>query len=677
MPRILTAFIFVALPLASALSVARPGLAQPKPTDTSAVDLAALDRTADPCGDFYQFACGGWMASHPIPSDRSIWSRFDELQNRNDDMLRQLLESAAAQPTADTRKIGDYYASCMDESGIDAKGIMPLQSELDRIASLADRDGLPAVLAMLHSIGTGAFFGVGSTPDIDNADVSMAIVGAGGLGLPDRDYYFREDAKSVELRQKYVQHLAKMFELSGSTSDPNATSATVMRLETALAKPQLDVVARRDPANVNHKMTLEQLQTLTPRFDWRAYFKAIGAPKFSTVNVTQPQYLKALDEFWSTTPIAEVRDYLRWKLLRANAPFLPTAFVNENFRFYGTTLSGTPQLRPRWKRCVEFTDGDLGEALGKAYVEKAFGPQAKANTLAMVAAIEAALRDDISTLTWMSDDTRKQALAKLRAVAHKIGYPDKWRDYGKLQVVRGDALGNSQRSNMFDFRRAIDKIGKRVDRNEWLMTPPTVNAYYQPTENNINFPAGILQPPFYYGGGDRPTNFGAAGAVVGHELTHGFDDQGRKYDAKGNLHDWWTSQDGKNFDSRAQCLVDEYNGFVAVDDVHVNGKLTLGENTADNGGLRLALAAYLATAATAPDRTLDGFTPEQRLFIGYAQIWCENARPEATRLRVQTNPHSPGRFRTNGAISNVPEFAKAFSCKPDAPMVRANACRVW
>jgi putative endopeptidase len=340
-------------------------------------------------------------------------------------------------------------------------------------------------------------------------------------------------------------------------------------------------------------------------------------------------------------------------------------------------LSGTPQLRPRWKRCVEYTDGDLGEALGKAYVAKAFGPQAKANTLAMVAAIEAALREDVSTLTWMSDDTRKQALGKLRTVAHKIGYPDKWRDYSKLQIVRGDALGNSQRANTFDFRRAIDKIGKRVDRTEWLMSPPTVNAYYQPTENNINFPAGILQPPFYYGGGDRPTNFGAAGAVVGHELTHGFDDQGRKYDARGNLHDWWTAQDAKNFDDRAQCLVDEYNGFAAVDDVHVNGKLTLGENTADNGGLRLALAAYLATAAAQPDRTIDGFTPEQRLFIGYAQIWCENSRPEATRLRVQTNPHSPGRFRTNGAVSNVPEFAKAFSCKADAPMVRANACRVW
>jgi len=680
MRRILAAFIFVAFPLASALAVATPGLAQPPAAEAPAVALASLDRTADPCVDFYQFACGGWMANHPVPADRSAWATFDELQERNDEALHKILEAAAATPTAETRKIGDYYGSCMDERGIDAKGVRPIQAGLDRIASLSGRAGLPAVLALLHPIGVPAFFGVGSAPDIDNADVSMAIVGGGGLGLPDRDYYFRDDAKSVELRRQYGEHIGKMLQLAGPAPDSAAAPATVLGVETALARPQLDVVARRDPANVNHKMTLDELQALTPGFDWRAYFTAIGAPAFTMVNVTQPMYLKALDTLLSTLPLADIRTYLRWQLLRANAPVLPAAFVNENFRFYGTILRGTPQLRPRWKRCVEFTDGDLGEALGKAYVAQAFGGQAKANTLAMVTAIEAALQQDISTLAWMTSDTRKEALVKLRAVAHKIGYPDRWRDYSRLRVVRGDALGNSQRANTFDFRRAIDKIGKPVDRSEWGMTPPTVNAYYNPTENNINFPAGILQPPFYYGGGDRPTNFGAAGAVVGHELTHGFDDQGRKYDAKGNLHDWWKADDAKNFESRAQCLVDEYNGFTAVDDVHVNGKLTLGENTADNGGLRLALAAYLATAATSPtgpERVRDGFTPEQRLFIGFGQIWCENARPEAVRLRVQTNPHSPGRFRTNGAVSNMPEFAKAFSCRPDAPMVRANACRVW
>ena len=677
MRRILTAFIFVAFPLASALGVAKPGLAQSSAGAASAVELASLDRAADPCNDFYQFACGGWIAAHPMPADRSRWSRFDELSERNDGMLRKILDAAAAKPTAETQKIGDYYGSCMDEDGINAKGIMPLDSELTRIATLANRDGLPSVLAMLHAVGTPGFLGVTSIPDIDNASMQMAAAFPSGLGLPDRDYYFREDAKSVELRTQYVEHIGRMLRLAGSTSDPAATANIVMRLETALARPQLDVVARRDPAKVNHKMTVTELQALMPKFDWPAYLKAIGAPKFTMINVTQPDYLKALDDILTTTPIDDVGVYLKWHLVRANSAVLAASFVDENFRFYGKILRGTPELRPRWKRCVEFTDGDLGEALGKAYVAQAFGGQEKANTLAMVTAIEAALQQDISTLTWMTDDTRKEALVKLRAVSHKVGYPDKWRDYSRLRIVRGDALGNSQRANTFDFRRAIDRIGKPVDRSEWGMTPPTVNAYYNPTENNINFPAGILQPPFYYGGGDRPTNFGAAGAVVGHELTHGFDDQGRHYDGKGNLHEWWKPEDSKNFDSRAQCLVDEYNGFTAVDDVKLNGKLTLGENTADNGGLRLALAAYMATAATQPGRTLDGFTPEQRLFIGYAQIWCENARPEAVRLRVQTNPHSPGRFRANGAVSNVPEFARAFSCKPDAPMVRANACRVW
>ncbi|HVZ23822.1 MAG TPA: M13 family metallopeptidase [Vicinamibacterales bacterium] len=677
MRRILIAFIFVAFPLGSALIVARPGLAQQAPAESPGFSLASLDRTTDPCADFYQYACGGWMASHPIPPDRSTWATFDELQDRNNDILRQILEAAAAKPTSDTRKIGDYYASCMDETLVNAKGTAPLGPELDRIASLTNRDQLPGLLAELHPIGVNAFFGAGSEPDIDNADIQMAVVAAGGLGLPDRDYYFRDDAKSVELRAQYVDHVGKMIQLVDAKGDGKTASATVMRVETALAMPQLDVVARRDPAKVNHRMKLSELQALTPRFNWRTYFTAIGAPAFTTLNVTQPDYLKALDAFWSAAPIADIREYLRWQLVHANAAILPTSFVNENFRFYGTILSGTPQLRPRWKRCVSYTDGDLGEALGKAYVARTFGAQAKANTLAMVKAVESSLARDISTLTWMTERTRAQALDKLRAVSDKIGYPDKWRDYSKLRIVRGDALGNSQRANAFEFRREIDRIGKLVNRREWEMTPPTVNAYYDPTENNINFPAGILQPPFYHGGGDRPTNFGAAGSVVGHELTHGFDDQGRHYDAKGNLRDWWTPEDARNFDSREQCFVDEYNGFKAVDDVHVNGKLTLGENTADNGGLRLALSAYLATAATRPDPDRDGFTAAQRLFIGFAQIWCENARPEAVRLRVQTNPHSPGRFRANGVVSNMPEFAQAFSCKPDAPMVRQNACRVW
>ena len=670
MRRYVLAAVFVALPLATLLGTAQ------KPT--AGVDVASLDRGADPCADFYQFACGGWMASHPVPADRSSWARFDELQDRNDETLHRILDAAAATPTAATRQIGDYYASCTDERGIDAKGTAPLKADLDAVAALADLNALPALLARLQPLGVNAFFRFGSAPDFENADVELAIVGAGGLGLPDRDYYFRGDPRSTDLRRQYAEHVAKMTQLLGAPADrASQAAATVVRIETALAKAQLDNVSRRDPANVNHKMTAEQLQALTPSFNWRAYLDGIGAKTVASVNVTQPEFLRAVDALVASTPVDDVRTYLTWQLVRVNAPMLPASFVNENFRFYSTALRGTPQLRPRWKRCVEYTDGDLGEALGKAYVKEAFGGAAKAETLKMVHAIEDALRSDIGTLEWMTDDTKKEALGKLHAVAEKIGYPDRWRDYRALRVVRGDALGNSQRSNAFDFARSVNRIGHRVDRGEWGMTPPTVNAYYSATENNINFPAGILQPPFYYGGGDRATNFGAAGTVVGHELTHGFDDEGRKYDAKGNLHDWWKADDGKKFDERAACLVDEYNNFTAVDEVKVNGKLTLGENTADNGGLRLALMAYLATAATEPARTVDGFTPEQRLFIGFAQVWCENSRPEATRLRVQTNPHSPGRFRTNGAVSNMPEFRQAFSCKADAPMVRANACRVW
>jgi putative endopeptidase len=690
MRRCLLTFIFVSLPVAAVLAlVAGAATAQSVPRSSAqspagGVDLAAIDRSADPCVDFYQFACGGWMASHPVPADRSSWARFDELQERNDETLHRILDAAAANPTADTRQIGDYYGSCMDEAGIDAKGSRPLQSSLDAIASLKDLTALPALLAKLHPIGVNAFFRFTSSPDYENADVEMALVFPGGLGLPDRDYYFRDDQRTTDLRREYTAHVGRMSQLLGAPPDrAAAAAATVMRIETALAKAQLDIVARRDPSKVNHKMTAAELQALTPGFDWRRYFDGIGAPKVVSLNVTQPDFMRAVSALLAATPLEDVRIYLTWQLAHANAPVLPTSFVNENFRFYGTALSGTPQLRPRWKRCVEYTDGDLGEALGKAYVREAFGGTAKADTLKMVDAIERALQSDIGTLTWMTADTKTAALSKLHAVARKIGYPDRWRDYSALRIRRDDALGNSQRANAFEFKRNANKIGKPVDRDEWGMTPPTVNAYYNPTQNNINFPAGILQPPFYYGGGDRATNFGAAGTVVGHELTHGFDDQGRKYDAKGNLHDWWKAEDARNFDDRTACLVDEYSRFTAVDEVKVNGKLTLGENTADNGGLRLALMAYLATATAgaagqpSSDRSVDGFMPEQRLFIGFAQIWCENSRPEAIRLRVQTNPHSPGRFRTNGAVSNMPEFAQAFSCKPDAPMVRANACRVW
>jgi putative endopeptidase len=683
MRRYLMAATLVALPLASAIAATQVGANQvaraPAAREAAAaVDVASLDAAADPCNDFYQFACGGWMARHPVPADRSFWDRGEELQEHNDEALHGILEKAAATPTAETKQIGDYYASCMDERGIESKGTVTLDVELGAIAALVNRSKLPSLLARLHQIGVNVFFGFRSMADTDNANVRIAVVGAGGLGLPDRDYYFRDDQKSADIRRQYVEHVSKMMSLLGSSANQaDRAAATVMRLETALAKSQLDIVSRRDPAKVTHKMTAAALQALTPNFNWRPYFSRVGAARITSLNVTQPDFIKAVDGLVASTSIDDLREYLRWHLVHARALLLPAAFVNEDFRFYNTILEGTRQQRPRWKRCVEYTDRDLGEALGKAYVKEAFSPQAKANTLEMVSAIEATLEQDISTLTWMTDETKKEALGKLHAVANKIGYPERWRDYRRLRIARGDAFGNWERANAFDFRREVDRIGKPVDRGQWTMTPPTVNAYYNPTQNNINFPAGILQPPFYYGNGDRATNLGAAGVIVGHELTHGFDDQGRKYDAKGDLHDWWKADDAKRFDERAACLVDEYSTFTAVDDVKVNGKLTLGENTADNGGLRLALMAFMAMAATQPAKTIDGFTPEQRLFIGFAQIWCESARPEATRLQVQTNPHSPGRFRTNGAVSNMPEFQKAFSCKVDAPMVRANACRVW
>jgi endothelin-converting enzyme/putative endopeptidase len=452
-----------------------------------------------------------------------------------------------------------------------------------------------------------------------------------------------------------------------------------MRIESALAKGALDVVSARDPTKLYHKMTLADLQALSPAFDWPEYFRRVGAQDASlrtSINVTEPEFFKTFNQVVTSVPLEDLKTYLQWQTTRASAAVLSSAFVEENFNFYQRSLRGVPEMRPRWKRCVQYTDADLGESLGKAFVEETFGPQAKADMLRMVGALEEALERDIATLPWMTDATRKQALAKLDAISNKIGYPDRWRDYGPLEIHRDDAAGNSRRANAFEWRRQMNKIGKPVDKTEWSMTPPTVNAYYNPLENNINFPAGILQPPFYGAAADPAVNYGGAGAVIGHELTHGFDDQGRQFDAAGNLRDWWTPSDGKEFESRAACFVDQYAAYSPVADVKLNGKLTLGENTADNGGLRIALMAYVATAGRTAG-VVDGFTPEQRVFMGWGQVWCENRRPEFERLQAQTNAHSPGRYRVNGVVSNMPEFQKAFSCPAGAPMVRATQCRVW
>jgi len=644
-------------------------------------DVNAMDKSVDPCVDFYQYACGNWVKNNAIPADQPAWGSFDELHENNQLVLRGILDKHSADTpgrSSNQQKIGDYYYSCMDEAGIDAKGTAPLKPMLDRISALQDKSQLPALVGAMHNRGIHALFEFSSEPDAKDSMMEIAGTDQGGLGLPDRDYYLKTDEKSVELRKAYQQHVTNMFKLLGESPQQAAADAeTVMKIETELAQASMDRIERRDPNKVYHKMTTAQLQQLSPAFTWKEYFATVGSPSFDSLDVSVPDFVKGMNQTVTGNSLGDMKTYLRWRAVHGAAPLLPKSFVDENFDFYGKTLTGAKEIRPRWKRCVQYTNSDLGEALGHAYVAEEFPPESKAATLKMVHELEAALKADISQLSWMTDDTRKQALDKLAHIDNKIGYPDKWRDYSTLTVVRGDALGNGLRANEFEFKRQLNKIGRPVDRSEWQMTPPTVNAYYNPQENNINFPAGILQPPFYDPKVDAAVNFGAIGAVIGHELTHGFDDQGSQYDAQGNLRNWWTAKDREQFDKLESCFTNEYDGFVAVDDVHVRGKLTLGENTADNGGLRIAHMALLDVLAGSPEKPIDGFTPEQRLFVGWGQIWCENERPEFARMMATVNEHSPGKFRVNGVVGNMPEFQKAFGCKADAPMVRKPQCRVW
>jgi putative endopeptidase len=652
-----------------------------RPKPMVSFDINAMDKAVDPCNDFYQFACGNWIKNNPIPADQPAWGRFNELHDHNQLVLRSILEARSADApnrSAVDQKIGDYYYSCMDEASINAKGAAPLQALLDRINALSDKNQLPALMGYLHNNGVNALFAFGSEPDAKDSMMEIAGTDQGGLGLPDRDYYLKTDDKSLELRKAYLAHVTKMFELMGESPDKAAADAkTVMTLETELAKASMDRVERRDPNKVYHKMTTEQLQELSPAFVWKGYFATINSPGFTSLDVSVPDFVKGMNQLVANASLDEIKAYLRWQTVHGSAKLLPSAFVDENFSFYGKTLTGAKELRPRWKRCVQFTDGDLGEALGQAYVAEEFPPESKAATLKMVNELEAALKTDITELSWMTPETKKQALVKLEHITNKIGYPDKWRDYSTLTIVRGDALGNSLRANQFEFKRQLNKIGQPVDRSEWGMTPPTVNAYYNPQMNNINFPAGILQPPFYDPKIDNAVNYGAIGAVIGHELTHGFDDNGSQFDAEGNLRNWWTEKDRQQFDQNEACFVNEYDSFIAVDDMHVRGKLTLGENTADNGGLRIAHMALLDVLAATPEKPTDGYTPDQRFFVGWAQVWCENERPEFERVMTQVNEHSPGKFRVNGVVGNMPEFQQAFGCKADAPMMRKPACRTW
>jgi len=644
-----------------------------------ALDVHSMDRSVDPCTDFFAYSCGGWVKNNPIPPDQAAWDTYSKMQDENTARLRGILEAASkADPgrNAATQKIGDYYASCTDEQAIEAKGAEPLRPMLDRISKLGSKQDLADVASSMPT--TNVLFRVESIQDFRDASQVVANADQGGLGLPDRDYYTKEDAKSQELRKQYVEHVQKMFQLLGDAPDVAGKEAlTVMRIETALAKGSQTRVERRDPKNLDHKMASGEFEKITPEFGWPAYFSKLGLPRLESLNVTSPTYFKTLNEEINNDSLDDWKAYLRWHLVHANAPQLSSAFLNENFAFYGKTLRGEQQLKPRWKRCTEDIDDYLGEALGQAYVEKYFSPQAKQEAVKIVKQIQAAMEQDIKSLPWMSATTKEQALAKLHGMADKIGYPDKWRDYSKLEIVRGDNLGNFQRAKQFEFNRQLAKIGKPVDRGEWDMSPPTVNAYYNPQMNDINFPAGVLQPPAFDLDSDAAPNYGDTGGTVGHELTHGFDDEGRQFDAQGNLRDWWTPEDGKEFEKRAACISNQYSNYTIIDDIKINGKLTLGEDVADLGGLLLAYMAWKQDTKDQKLEPIEGLTPEQRFFVGYGQSWCGQVRDESKRMRATIDPHSPEKYRTNGVVSNMPEFQEAFHCKAGSPMVNQNRCRVW
>jgi len=657
--------------------------AQSAPSQAS-VNLDSIDKTVDPCVDFYQYTCGNWLTTTEIPPDQTSWNTFVDIRERNAGVMREILEKAAAADSgrdAITQKIGDYYGSCIDETAANAHGVDPLKPELKRIANAKAKAALIEAVARVQLIGPNPLFNFYSAPDLHSANDVIAYIDQGGLSLPDRDYYLKDDPKMAAARTSLVEYATQLFTLIGQSPKQAEDSAqSVLRIETSLAKASMDRTARRDPKARDHKMTREEAAALAPNFHLDRYFAAMGSPQFSSLNVSNPDFFKQVNNVLDTESLDALRTYVSWHLLDGAAPWLSQPFVDANFNMQ-KALTGQSEIKPRWKRCVSSTDAELGEALGQRYVEHAFGADGKQRMIKMVDALEKSLDQDIRNLPWMTEETKKQAKLKLDAVRNKIGYPDVWRDYTALKIVRGDLLGNFLRANEFEARRQIAKIGKPVDRNEWQMTPPTVNAYYSSAKNEIVFPAGILQPPFFDKQADDATNFGGIGLVIGHELTHGFDDQGRKFDPQGNLRDWWTAQDGTEFEKRASCVADEYGSFVAVDDLKLNGRLTLGENTADNGGARIALMALeqiMADGLAGPAaQTINDHTPQQRFFLGYGRAWCEKRRPEFSRMLVSVDPHAPGKYRVNGVVQNMPEFQKAFNCKAGQPMVRENACRVW
>jgi endothelin-converting enzyme/putative endopeptidase len=699
--RICSLFASVALAAATLLPAApTPSRAQqPAPAPTAApapaaekplpgLDLSSIDMSVDPCTDMYKFACGKFEANHPIPADQPGVDPFYVLYNVNTQQLNDILKKAEAggsSRTPDEQKIGDYFKACMNTDAIDAAGLKSIQPLLDDINAIgpspAGKAQFAILLGKLQRDEVDVFFGYGEQQDFKDASKQIAEIGQGGLGLPEKDYYLRTGEKDAKLRAEYVAHITKMLTLAGSTPEQAKKDAdNIMAMETALAKASLGVVDLREPEKTYHLQPIATLEASLPGFNFNAYEDGIHSPHVTEINNSTPQFWSELMHQFNTADLETIKAYLRYHLLTTVAGNLPHQFDAENFDFYGRILEGQPEQQARWKRCSNAVNGAIGEALGKVYVDQYFAGDSKARMVEMVKDIETAMGADIDAIDWMSPSTKVRAKEKLAGLANKIGYPDKWRDYSKLEIKPDDPVGNKLRANGFENDRQLNKIGKPVDRKEWDMTPPTVNAYYNPSMNDINFPAGILQPPFYDRTQDDAVNYGHIGAVIGHELTHGFDDEGRKFDAKGNLSDWWTPEDLKKFDTRTDCLVNEYGAFTAVDDVKVNGKLTLGENTADNGGLLLAFMAYMKRAQEAHldiNAKRDGFTGPQRFYIAFAQNYCENSRPESIRSQVLTDPHSPDHFRVDGVIVNQPAFANAFGCKKAAPMVPANSCRVW
>ncbi|HEV2578571.1 MAG TPA: M13 family metallopeptidase [Acidobacteriaceae bacterium] len=645
------------------------------------LDLTSMDRSADPCVDFYKFSCGGWMKNNPIPADQASWSVYAKLANENQQFLWGILEedAKATNRTAVQQKVGDYFEACMNTAAIDAAGIKPVEPGFAHIDSLNTREELVAAITPLHHLEPGSyFFNSGTSQDAVDSSLMIAELGAGGLGLPDRDYYLKTDPRSVKLREQYLAYVQQMLVLSGESADKAKTDAdAIMRIETALAKASLTRVERRDPHKTYHPMTLAELSQIAPAIDWQNYFRVQGAANIPKLNVSQPEFMKAVQAELTNEPLDALKAYLRFHLISATAPMLAHNIEQVNFDFYSKTLRGVAVEPPRWKTCVRAVDRNLGEALGQEFVARTFSPQMKQQTQLMTEQIETAMGEEIKGLDWMSPETKAEALRKLHAIRNKIGYPATWRDYTALEVKRDDYFGDAVRASRFEDVREWNKLGKPVDLNEWGMTPPTVNAYFNPQMNDINFPAGVLQPPLYDPKLDDAPNYGNTGSTIGHELTHAFDDEGRQFDAKGNLRDWWTPADAAGFETRINCIRDQYAGYVVVDDQHINSKLTSGEDVADLGGTLLAYIAWKKQTEGKPLHNLDGFTPDQRYFIGMAQWACENTRPEDLRLRTATDPHSPGFARVNGVVANMPEFQKAFSCKVGQPMVHTPTCKVW